>query len=347
MDFDKFLKGINKDLYRVADENDRKIERIDSGSYLLNAVLCGSIFGGFPKGLVTGIGGDPSTGKTFICLHAVKLFLENEPDGMVFYFDTESAIKEDVLTSHDIDTERVIILRPKHIEGFKITVAKILTNYLKDEKEDRQPMLIVEDSLGNLSSNKEVEDAIEGKIVNDMTAAKANKAVFRVIAPLLDEANAVMLVTNHQYSNVGGYGPAKKMSGGTGLTYVATNILSITKSAEKDGKQTIGSTITVTLAKGRHARENKTVELRIYHDHRGWDRYYGLAEYAVAAGVWKTASNGRYVTHEGTYFGKAIYKEPERFFTPDVLQAIDDVTKEEFRYGGGGTAINVEAEDDE
>jgi len=342
MDFSDLLKGVSKDLTKVQLVD--TIRRIDSGSYLLNAVLSGSIFGGYPVGMITGLGGDPSTGKTFACLHALKLFLDADPDAKAIYLDTEAAITKEILIERGIDYKRVLILRPKTVEDLRILLAQVLDNYNKSKA--KTPYALFLDSLGNLPSEKEVQDALEGKKVGDMSRARAVKSVFRIITLMLDEAQWPMLVTNHQYDNVGGYGPAKTLSGGSGLKYCCTCILSLTKTAEKEGKETVAAIINVALTKGRHAREGKVAQVKIYFDHRGWDRYYGLADLAVEAGLWEAASQGRYVTPEGTYFGKHIYKDPERFFTAEVLAAIDEVCKEKFKYGGGGSEAEDEGDDD-
>ena len=136
---------------------------IDSGSYSLNAALSGSIFGGVPNNKITAFAGESATGKTFFVLGIVKSFLDSNPDAGVIYYDTEAAVTRDMMKSRGIDTKRVIIAEPDTIQKFREHGLKFLEAYGKTEEADRPPMMIVLDSLGMLSTSKEMADSLEGK----------------------------------------------------------------------------------------------------------------------------------------------------------------------------------------
>ena len=142
---------------------------IDTGSYALNAVLSGSIYGGVPNNKVTAFAGESATGKTFFVLGIVKQFLDSNPTGGVIYFDTEAAVTKGMMEDRGIDTSRVVISEPDTIQKFRHTSLKIIENYSAQKESKREPMIMILDSLGQLSSTKEMEDTMEGKETKDMT----------------------------------------------------------------------------------------------------------------------------------------------------------------------------------
>ena len=249
---------------------------IDTGSYIFNGLVSGSIYKGVPGNKITAIAGESSTGKTFFCLGIVRHFLESNPDGGVIYFESESALSKDMIESRNIDSKRMIIVPVTTVQEFRTQAIKILDTYMKDK--NQPPMMMVLDSLGMLSTSKEMEDSEAGKETRDMTRAQVVKSIFRVLTLKLGKANVPLIVTNHTYDVVGAYMPTKEMGGGSGLKYAATNIIYLSKSKEKDGKEVIGNIIKAKLAKSRLAKENAQVAIRLYYDERGLDRYYGLIE---------------------------------------------------------------------
>ena len=216
---------------------------IDTGSFALNAVLSGSLFGGVPDNKVTAFAGESATGKTYFVLGVVRSFLEQNPEGGVVYYDTEAAVTKSMMEERGIDTNRVIIAEPDTIQKFKTHALKMLDAYDKQPENKRPPMLFVLDSLGMLSTSKEMEDSLEGKDTRDMTKAQVIKAAFRVITLKLAKVKVPMLVTNHVYDLVGSYVPTKELGGGTGLKYAASTIAMLTKRREKDGTEVIGNII--------------------------------------------------------------------------------------------------------
>ena len=309
---------------------------IDSGSYIFNALVSGSVYGGIPSNKVTAIAGESSTGKTFFCLGMVQSFLANDPEAGVIYFESESAISKQMIEERGIDSQRMMLVPVTTVQEFRTQAIKILDKYLEQKAEDRKPLMFVLDSLGMLSTSKELADSADGKDTRDMTRAQVVKAIFRVLTLKLGKANVPMVVTNHTYDVVGAYVPTKEMGGGSGLKYAASTIIYLSKKKEKDGTEVVGNIIKAKTAKSRLSKENKDVEIRLYYDERGLDRYYGLLELGEIGGLWKNVA-GRYeMTVDGEtkkVYAKAILKEPETYFTPEVMQQLDEIAKKEFSYG--------------
>ena len=305
---------------------------IDTGSYALNAVLSGSIYGGVPNNKVTAFAGESATGKTFFVLGIVKQFLDANPEGGVIYFDTEAAVTKGMMTSRGIDPKRVVVSEPDTIQKFRHTALQIIDKYTGQPEDKRKPMMMVLDSMGQLSSTKEMEDTAEGKETKDMTKAATIKATFRVLNLKLAKIGVPLLVTNHVYDVVGAYVPTKEMAGGSGLKYTASTIVFLSKKKDKDGTEVIGNIIKAKLVKSRLTKENAQVEIKLsYKD--GLDRYYGLLDIAEKYGIIKKVST-RYELPDGSkIFGKNINEEPEKYFTPEVLLQIDEACKKEFLYG--------------
>ena len=152
----------------------------------------------------------------------------------------------------------------------------------------------------------------------------------------LGQAKIPMIVTNHTYDVIGAYVPTKEMGGGSGLKYAASTIIYLTKKKEKDGTAVIGNLIKAKTAKSRLSKENKDVTVRLYYDERGLDRYYGLLELGEIGGLWKNVA-GRYaMTVDGEIkklYAKDIFKQPEKYFTEEVMEKLDEIAREEFSYG--------------
>lgn len=305
---------------------------IDTGSYIFNALVSGTIFGGIPSNKITAIAGESSTGKTFYCLGIVKHFLETDPDAGVIYFESESAISRSMIESRKIDSKRMVIIPVTTVQEFRTQSIKILDKYLAQKESDRKPIMFVLDSLGMLSTTKEVEDSEAGKETRDMTRSQVVKSIFRVLTLKLGKANVPMIVTNHTYDVIGAYVPTKEMGGGSGLKYAASQIIYLSKKKAKDGTEVVGSIIKAKTAKSRLTKENTEVETRLYYDERGLDRYYGLLELGEKYGVF-TRKGNRVVVGESNVYPSAILADPEKYFTPDIMQALDECAVKEFMYG--------------
>ena len=333
MDFLKdIVKEIGDDYTKLAADIDETEEYVDTGSYIFNGLVSGSIFGGVSSNKITAIAGESSTGKTFFSLAVVKNFLDNDPNAYCLYFDTESAITKSLLEDRGIDTSRFVVFNVVTIEQFRSKALKVVDIYLKTKTEDRKPCMFVLDSLGMLSTEKEINDALEDKQVRDMTKSQLVKGAFRMLTLKLGQANIPMIVTNHTYDVIGAYVPTKEMGGGSGLKYASSTIIYLTKKKEKDGKDVIGNLIKAKTAKSRLSKENKDVTVRLFYDDRGLDKYYGLLELGELGGLWKNVA-GRYEIDGKKIYAKEIYKNPEKYFTQQVLQALDEIAQREFSYG--------------
>ena len=305
---------------------------IDTGSYLFNAVVSGSIFGGVPSNKITALAGESSTGKTFFCLGIVQHFLESNPDAGVIYFESESAISKEMIEKRNIDSNRMYLVPVTTVQEFRQQAIKIVDKYLAQSEKERKPLMFVLDSLGMLSTTKEVDDTEQGKDTHDMTRAQVVKSIFRVLTLKLGKANVPMIVTNHTYDVVGAYVPMKEMGGGSGLKYAASSIIYLSKSKEKDGKDVVGNLIKCETKKSRFTKENSRIEARLFYDERGLDKYYGLLELGEKHGVFTRIGN-RYKMGESNLYPKSILADPEKYFTPEIMQALDESAQKEFSYG--------------
>jgi RecA/RadA recombinase len=305
---------------------------VDTGSYLFNAVVSGSIFGGLPSNKITALAGESSTGKTFFALSVVRNFLNSDPEAGCIYFESESAISRDMIESRGIPSDRMVIVPVVTVQEFRQQAIKIIDNYLKLPEKDRKPMMFVLDSLGMLSTSKEISDTEEGKETRDMTRAQVVKSIFRVLTLKLGKANVPLLVTNHTYDVVGAYVPMKEMGGGSGLKYAASTIVYLSKSKEKDGTAVVGNIIKCETKKSRFTKENSKIETRLFYDERGLDKYYGLLELGEKHGVFERVGN-RYKIGGSNLFPKSILADPEKYFTPEIMTELDKAAEKEFTYG--------------
>ena len=333
MDFLKeIVKEIGNDYTQLASDIDETETYVDTGSYIFNGLISGSIFGGVSNNKITAIAGESSTGKTFFSLAVVKNFLDSNPDGYCLYFDTEAAVNKSLLTSRGIDLDRLVVVNVVTIEEFRTRALKAVDIYLKTDTEDRKPCMFVLDSLGMLSTEKEIRDALDDKQVRDMTKSQLVKGAFRMLTLKLGQVNIPLIVTNHTYDVIGSYIPTKEMGGGSGLKYAASTIIYLSRKKEKDGKEVVGNIIKAKTAKSRLSKENKEVQIRLYFDERGLDRYYGLLELGEIGGIWKNVA-GRYEINGKKVYGKQILANPDEYFTPEVMQALDEIAQKEFSYG--------------
>ena len=228
-DITRSISKINPDVNEFGD-----VEAwVDTGSYVLNALLSGSIYGGIPNNKIVALAGESSTGKTFFTLGIVKQFLKDNPEGACFYFESEDAITKQMLIERDIDPDRVISVPVATVQEFRHQAVTILDKYLEVAEKDRPPMMFCLDSLGMLSTTKEIEDTAEGKETRDMTRAQLVRATFRVLTLKLGKAGVPMIVTNHTYETMGMFS-TKEMSGGAGLKYASDYIVFLSKKKEKE-----------------------------------------------------------------------------------------------------------------
>ena len=304
-------------------------EYIDTGSYILNALISGSIHKGLPSNKITAFAGESATGKTFFILGIVRQFLADNPSGGVLYFESESALTPEMIEERDIDKTRFIQLPVATIQDFAQQASRVVDRHMEKSE---APLLLCLDSLGMLSTAKEVEDITEGANKVDMTKARIVKGAFRVLTLKLAKAGIPLLVTNHTYKQVGAMFPQDIMGGGSGLKYAASSIVFLSKKKEKDGTEVIGNIVHCKNHKSRLTIENKMVDVRLSYE-TGLDRYYGLLELAIKHGIFKQVSTRIELPDGTTQFGKTINNNPEKYFTEEVMQKIDEAASTEFKYG--------------
>jgi hypothetical protein len=213
--------------------------------------------------------------------------------------------------------------------------------YGKTPKEQRPPMMMILDSLGLLSTSKEIEDTADGKETRDMSKAQLIKATFRVLTLKLAKINVPLLVTNHVYAAIGSYVPTNEIAGGSGLKYAASTIAMLSKSKDRDGTEVVGNLIKVKMYKSRLAKENGMVTIKLSYK-TGLDKYYGLLDLAEKYEIFKKSST-RYELPDGTkVFGKTINEEPEKYFTDEIMQKLEEAAKKEYSYGNQYDELETE-----
>ena len=311
---------------------------IDTGSYILNALLSGSIYRGLPSNKITAFAGESATGKTFFILGIVKQFLIDNPTGGVLYFESESALTPEMIEERKIDSTRFIQLPVATIQDFAQQASRVVDKHIENSE---APLLLCLDSLGMLSTAKEVEDITTGANKVDMTKARIVKGTFRVLTLKLAKAGIPLLVTNHTYKQVGAMFPQDIMGGGSGLQYAASSIVFLSRRKEKVGTDVIGNVIHCKNFKSRLAKENKKVDVLLTYD-QGLNRHYGLLDLAEKYDIIKKVST-RYELPDGAkIFGKQIMEDPEKYFTDDIMEKLEIAAQKEFQYGinenaGSGT----------
>jgi len=307
----------------------------DTGAYILNAMLSGSIYGGMPSNKITMYAGKQHTGKSYFCFTTTKGFLQANPKARVVIFESEGALSKKKLEEFGIDTTRVGILPVATMEEFKIQSLKMINAYLGVEEEKRVPLLLILDSFGMLSTSKEMEDTAEGSSTRDMTRTSGGKGVFRVLTLKCSLAGIPFIVTNHVYADMSGNKYADDViSGGSGPQYAASNIIMLSKRKEKDKttNEVIGDVIHCKLKKGRMTKPEKKVDVLLDYT-TGLDRYYGLLPLALKYGIF-TKDSTRIIVHDGSKtFESTIAKEPEKFYTKEVLDLLDKAAAKEFLFG--------------
>lgn len=319
---------------------------INTGSLIFNGLLSGDIYGGIPDNKIIALAGESATGKTYFALDMCKKFLADNPEAAVLYFDTEQAITSGMIRDRGIDPKRVAIFPVATVEDFRFQCIKIVDKVLEMDKSERKPMMIVLDSLGMLSTNKEINDTSEGKDTRDMTRAQLIKATFRVLTLKLGQAHIPMLLTNHTYDVVGAYIPTKEMGGGSGLKYAASTIVYLSKKKDKEGTDVVGNIIKCKLFKSRLTKENKQVEVQLNYD-TGLNPYYGLVEIAVKYGIFKKLGTRIELPDGRKVYEKQINNNPEQYYTSEILDQINGAVGTEFKYGSRGIEEAPEGESTE
>lgn len=319
---------------------------IDTGAYALNGMLCGNIYGGTPDNKIAALAGEESTGKSFFVLSMIQTFLETRSKGIVVLFESEGGLTKKMLTERGMDPKRIAVFPAETVETTNTQAVKMLDHYLTKSETYRKdnPMIMVLDSLGMLSTEKETADTASGSEKKDMTRAALVKKMFRTLTLKLSRAGVAFLVTNHTYDETGPFGK-RVMGGGSGLKYSASITIFLSKAQYKEGDDRTGNILTATLKKGRLTKEGSQVKLLLRYD-TGLDRYYGLLPIALEYGIFKE-SGKKIMLSDGITEVKesAINKNPATYFTPDVLAIINDAVADKFKFGSAQDLLEVEVDD--
>ncbi len=261
-------------------------DMIQTSVPMINVALSGSLEGGLTPG-ITVLAGPSKHFKTAFSLLMAKSYLDKYKDAALLFYDSEFGTPQSYFDSFGIDTNRVLHTPLTDIEQLKFDIMQQLTQL---ERGDR--LIIIIDSIGNLASKKEVEDALAEKSVADMSRAKQVKSLFRMVTPHLSLKDIPMVVVNHTYMEIGMF-PKAIVGGGTGSYYSADNIFIIGRQQEKEGTEVIGYNFIINVEKSRYVREKSKIPVTVRHD-GGISRWSGLLDIALDSGHVVKPSNGWY-----------------------------------------------------
>ena len=294
-----------------------KKDMIPTSVPAINIALSGRLDGGLVPG-VTMWAGPSKHFKTAFSLLMAKSYLDKYEDAVLLFYDSEFGTPQSYFDSFGIDTNRTIHTPLTDVEQLKFDIMQQLQGV---ERGDH--LIIVIDSIGNLASKKEVEDALEGKSVGDMTRAKQMKSLFRMITPHLNLKDIPLVVVNHTYMEIGMF-PKAIVGGGTGSYYSADNIFIIGRQQEKEGTEVIGYNFIINVEKSRYVREKSKIPVTVYHD-GGISRWSGLLDIALESKHVVKPSNGWYsrVDEDGVLEDKKYRlkdTDTKEFWMPILMQ---------------------------
>lgn len=275
---------------------------------IINVALSGSLKGGLTPGL-TVIAGPSKHFKSNIGLIMVRAYMKKYKDAVCLFYDSEFGSPPDYFLAQEIDIDRVLHIPIEHIEQLKFDISKRLDTITRGDK-----VIIFIDSIGNLASKKEVEDALNEKAVADMSRAKALKSLFRIITPHLTTKDIPCVVVNHTYKEIGLF-PKDVVSGGTGVMYSANTVWIIGRSQEKEGTEIAGYNFNIVVDKSRFVREKSRLSFLVTFDY-GVSKYSGLLDLALQSGHVTKPSNGWYKSSFENTKVRAADTETKDFWMP-------------------------------
>ena len=312
----------------------------DTGNYVINAMLSGRILGGVPHGETVMFSGDPSTGKSFILTKSAVTFLRENDEHIIFYLDTEGSIMKSIIPEDVRD--RFLIKPTRSVEALKGTIED-LVNIVESGDVEKGKVQIYLDSLGNLSSLKEIDDAKTKSNKNDMTRQRVLHSFFRLYLIPFRELNIPFVISNHVYESIGGYGNSKTHKGGQGSVYAGSTVLQLSKKKKKKSGKLVGFTVTMKFnSKDKSRRIKSDVSGQISIDFSGGiHRFSGLVEFLYDIGIIeKTGQKYRYKDIEGRIsdFRKAFVKFLNE--NPDELKALDELVFNEIAFESSKPLVN-------
>ena len=253
---------------------------------MVNVALSGSIDGGITPG-ITVLAGPSKHFKTSFALLMASAYLQAKPESVVLFYDSEFGSPQTYFEQFGIDPERVLHTPITNIEELKFDIVAQL-----EELDRNDDVIVVIDSIGNLASKKELDDALNEKAVADMSRAKALKGLFRIITPYLAMKNIPLLAVNHTYTEIGLF-PRDIVGGGTGIMYSSDNVWIIGRQQEKQGQEVVGYNFIVNVEKSRYVKEKSKIPIGVSWE-GGVQKYSGLLEVALIGGYVDKPSNGWY-----------------------------------------------------
>ena len=253
---------------------------------MVNVALSGSVDGGVAPGL-TVLAGPSKHFKTSFALLMAGAYLKRHPEAVMLFYDSEFGSPQSYFEQFGIDTSRILHTPIANVEELKFDLISQLENI---EREDH--VIIVIDSIGNLASKKELDDAMNEKSVADMSRAKALKGLFRMSTPYLTMRNIPMIAVNHTYQEIGLF-PKAVVGGGTGIYYSADNIWILGRQQDKKGTEIQGYHFVINVEKSRYVKEKSKIPITVSWD-GGVRKYSGLLDCALAGGYVTKPSNGWY-----------------------------------------------------
>ena len=304
---------------------------------MMNVALSGSIDGGLAPGL-TILAGPSKHFKTSFALVMASAYLKQYPESVILFYDSEFGSPQSYFEQYDIDPARVLHTPITNVEELKFDLVNQLEGLSRDDR-----VCIVVDSIGNLASKKELEDAINEKSVADMSRAKSLKGLFRMCTPYLAMKNIPMIAVNHTYKEIGLF-PKDIVGGGTGLYYSADNIWIIGRQQEKKGTEIEGYHFIINVEKSRYVKEKSKIPITVTWD-GGLLSHSGLLNVAIAGGYIKSPSTGWYSIVDRTS-GELL---PSKVRAKDTLhpefwmQILQETDFKEFvkqKYSIGGSLSN-------
>ena len=280
---------------------------------IVNIAFCGSLKGGLLPGL-TVVAGESKSFKTLLGLYCMKAYLNKYPDGVAILYDSEYGITPEYLESYNIDTDRVIHVPIEDVEQLKFDATKRLDEIDKGDK-----VFIMIDSIGNLASRKEVQDALDEKSVADMTRAKQLKSLFRIVTPKLTGKDIPLIAINHTYKEIGLF-PKDVVSGGTGIYYSADAIWIIGRRQEKVGTEITGYHFVINIEKSRHVKEKSKIPISV-----SWEG--GIVKWS---GLMEVAEKGGYLNKPKVGWYEAINPETGEVISEKLMRAKEVNDNKEF-----------------
>ena len=286
---------------------------------MINVALSGSIDGGLAPGL-TVLAGPSKHFKTSFALIMAAAYLKQHKDAVMLFYDSEFGSPQAYFEQFDVDTSRVLHTPITNVEELKFDLIGQLEELDRNDK-----VIVVIDSIGNLASKKELEDAMNEKSVADMSRAKALKGLFRMATPYLAMKNIPLLAVNHTYQEIGLF-PKAIVSGGTGIYYSADNIWILGRQQDKKGTEIQGYHFVINVEKSRYVKEKSKIPITVSWD-GGVRNYSGLLDVALAGSYITKPSNGWFARVDqttGEVGGKVRYDQTlEKEFWDPIFAETD------------------------